>query len=392
MLACCLLASKLLREDSFFAALAVMLASTDLLFEMTGTLIYLGLEQGVLPVPPQGQFGIYVIYVLWGIVSTLRALRLLVTWRAPGAKAAAVVLVAMVLLLVYMPRTEPWEAPAEEEEDNVPTLLQEETLARQDGLLQMAIDRLSPQRVGQPDLYFLGAAPYASQPTFVAELATVRKLLDESFDTAGRSLALMNHSATLAAVPIATASNLRTSLMELGELLNPEEDVLMLFVTTHGSPEHELAFDLPPLRLKQVNPTVLARMLADSGIKWKIIVLSACYSGGFIEALKDDNSLIITAADATHQSFGCEADSDFTWFSRAYFDQALREEARSGRFSFVGAFERAKQLVAEQEKASGNEASNPQMFLGTAMQGKLKALEARLSGLAGRAPAQLAWR
>ena len=91
-----------------------------------------------------------------------------------------------------------------------------------------------------------------------------------------------------------------------------------------------------------------------------------------------ERSLIITASDATRSSFGCEATSEFTWFSRAFFDQALREEAKSGRYSFLAAFERAKQLVADQEKAAGFEPSNPQIHIGTAMREKLKELEARL--------------
>jgi len=34
----------------------------------------------------------------------------------------------------------------------------------------------------------------------------------------------------------------------------------------------------------------LARMLQDSGIKWRVVVVSACYSGGFIEPLFLDAS------------------------------------------------------------------------------------------------------
>ncbi len=121
-----------------------------------------------------------------------------------------------------------------------------------------------------------------------------------------------------------------------------------------------------------------SRRLADSGAKWKIIVLSACYSGGFIEALRDENSLINSASDVIRASFGCQATSEFTWFSRAFFDQALREEARSGRYSFLAVFEQAKQRVVDQEKAAGFEPSNLQMHIGTAMRDKRKVLEARL--------------
>ncbi len=382
----CLAASRLLRDGSLFVAFAVMLASADLLFELVGSLIYLCLEGQWLPLPPQAQFGLYGLYVLWVMVTGLRVQLLLAPWRAPGAKAVALLSVSMVLLLLYIPRQEPWMAAPPADQERQVSLLQEEVFHAQDGLLGRDLDRLSAQRPGETDLYFLGVAPYGLQDTFVRELSAVRKLLEESFDTVGRSLSLINHPGTLKAAPLATATNLRMALTELGETLNVQEDVLMLFLTTHGSAGHELSFELPPLQLQQVNPTALARMLADSGIKWKIIVISACYSGGFVEALKDDNTLILTAAEATHTSFGCETGSDFTWFSKAYFDQALREQVKQGGYSFTAAFDRAKVLVAEREKEAGFEPSNPQMHLGNAMREKLKELEARLAQRAPVAP------
>jgi hypothetical protein len=122
-------------------------------------------------------------------------------------------------------------------------------------------------------------------------------------------------------------------------------------------------------------------MLADSGIKWKVIVISACFSGGFIEPLKDDNTLIITAADAFHSSFGCDYDSDYTWFSQALYDEALRDT-----FSFVEAFDAAKKTVGDRERAEGIPPSNPQMFAGDAMKKKLAALEKRLAARAAEQP------
>jgi hypothetical protein len=126
------------------------------------------------------------------------------------------------------------------------------------------------------------------------------------------------------------------------------------------------------MQLQQLTPTALARVLNDSGIKWKIIVISACFSGGFIEPLKDDHTLIITAADDSHQSFGCAYDSDFTWFSKAYFDQALRST-----FSFTEAFGLARTAITEREQGRGLGASNPQMVVGAAMKGKLESLARR---------------
>src|SRR5436190_1173966 len=108
-------------------------------------------------------------------------------------------------------------------------------------------------------------------------------------------------------------------------VLNTEEDIVLLHIATHGDNDHRLVLDLPPLELAQLTPSALARMLADSGIRWKVIVISACFSGGYIEPLKDDNTLIITSADAFHSSFGCDYESDYTWFRQAFYDEALRD-------------------------------------------------------------------
>jgi hypothetical protein len=374
-----LVVAHLLRDPSLLTALAIMLVSTDTLFEIAGTVIFLAFEAGWLAALPSARFGIYAAYLVWVAASAVRAQLLLVPWRSRGSWAAAAVLIAVVFAFAYVPRDEPWVADSDEDKEQPAEILNENAFHLQGDMLAREFEKLALQRPGVEDLYFLGVAPYASQDTFALELSKVKALMDESFDTRERSIALVNHRATLAQAPIATATNLRTALTQFGEIMNPEEDVLFLFITTHGSSSHELSFDWPPLRLQQVNPTSLARMLADSGIKWKVIVISACYSGGFIEALRDSNTAIITAADATHTSFGCEASSDFTWFSRALFDEALRAGAHQGRFSFAEAFARAQVSIIAREKQAGFEPSNPQMVVGNAMQEKLKSLEQRLA-------------
>ena len=120
-------------------------------------------------------------------------------------------------------------------------------------------------------------------------------------------------------------------------MLDPDEDVLFLYLTSHGSEDHRLAMQFWPLQLDDIDPRMLKQMLDESGIKWRVIVISACYSGGFVEPLKDDHTMIVTAADAFHQSFGCGSTSDFTYFAKAYFDEALR-----GTHSFQAAFDQAR--------------------------------------------------
>jgi hypothetical protein len=117
---------------------------------------------------------------------------------------------------------------------------------------------------------------------------------------------------------------------------------------------------------------MLKTALDESGIKWRVIVISACYAGGFVDPLKDDYTLIITASDATHQSFGCSNEADFTYFGQAYFD-ALQND-----YSFINAFAAAKSSIEKRENAENKEASNPQMHEGAGIRRKLEQLETRL--------------
>jgi hypothetical protein len=184
---------------------------------------------------------------------------------------------------------------------------------------------------------------------------------------------LINNPNTMLDTPFATVSNLRATLSEIGDIINPDEDVVMLYLSSHGTKDHKLSIEFPPLQLDSLSPQVLKQMLDDAGIKWRIIVVSACYSGGFIEPLKDERTLIITASAADRTSFGCGAESAATYFGDALFQQALRFED-----SFLKAFEDAKKIIAERERAEKRTPSNPQLFVGRSMAQKLPRLEAEL--------------
>jgi hypothetical protein len=114
-------------------------------------------------------------------------------------------------------------------------------------------------------------------------------------------------------------------------------------------------------------------MLDGAGIKWRIIVVSACYSGGFIDPLKDEYTLIMTASAADRTSFGCGSESDATYFGDALFGHAFRVED-----SFVKAFAEAKARIEARERAEELRPSEPQLFVGQAMAAKLPKLEAEL--------------
>jgi hypothetical protein len=324
---------------------------------------------------PVLQFAVYLVYLLWVLAVSLRALWVAAGWhRRQFVQGSALLIVLSLLLLNYMPRTELWTAYRDlgSEATQYP-ILREELFHAQDGLLDESLAALQPQRAGTVDLYFVGFAPHGTQDVFGNELRTVSRLMRERFDAGGRSLLLSNGPATLGTLPIASATNLRAALEQVGELMDADEDILFLYISTHGSENGELSVELPPLELTQIRPAALARMLHSSGIKWKVVVISACFSGSFIEPLRDDNTLIVTATDERNQSFGCDNGGDLTWFGKAYFDEALR-----GTRSFTEAFELARAAVAQREREQKLAPSNPQIYVGAAMRDKLRGLEARL--------------
>ena len=255
-----------------------------------------------------------------------------------------------------------------------PSPASEAALAAQPQLLADAIDGLDNERPGLTDLYFVGFAPYAAEDVFRKDMEVARDLFDDRFDTDGRSIVLINNPRTVLDEPLATVSNLRETLKAIGAGIDSDDDVVMLYLEGHGSADRKLAAEFPPLELDPLTPESLRDMLDDAGIKWRIIVVSACYSGAWIDRLKDEYTLIMTASAANRRSFGCGTGSDATYFGDALFQHALRFED-----SFVKAFEQARERIAERERTEQvSPPSEPQLHVGTEMAAKLPKLEAAL--------------
>ena len=304
--------------------------------------------------------------LLWLALVTalqMRAVRLWVPLGFLRRAAVELLLVGVLIFQLWLPQQDAWIADAPEADASVlDTGGHEALLYQQRGVLDGKLDAMQAQRPDVSDLYFVGFAGYGWQDVFMKEMNTVRALFDSRFDTRGRSLALLNSTQTQSGVPIATTTALQAALAQVGRLLDPEEDVLFLFVTSHGSgnPAY-LSVDNNDLQLTQLTPARLKAALAATPIKWKVIVISACYSGSFIPALADDTTLVITASRADRNSFGCDAKNSMTEFGRAYFAEALKQTT-----SFTAAFRLASQRIDAREKAAGLTPSLPQMSIGMA--------------------------
>ncbi len=244
----------------------------------------------------------------------------------------------------------------------------------QNTLLEKTVNELIEGKPGSADLFFIGFAGDADEDVFMNEVTSARTILDENLNSFGRSLVLINNGATVETVPLANGHNLKVSIKETAKLMNIDEDMLVLFLSSHGTIDHYLLANFPPFKLNNLNADTINSALNAAGIKWRIIIISACYSGGFIEPLIDPYTLLITAANAERNSFGCGHDGQYTYFGEAYFEKGLKQTG-----SFIRAFEVAKKIIFDKENEQGYKNSEPQIRVGVEIKSKLKEYENMLS-------------
>lgn len=270
--------------------------------------------------------------------------------------AASQSLLALCLLL-----SAPLAAAVDGAADTLPAL--------QQSLLDQAFDALAPQRPDRPDLYVVGFAGDGHEDVFRNEVAYLKLLFEQRFDARNRIVTLINHADSLgdAPAPLATLDNLRTALARMGRLMDPEQDLLLLFITSHGTADHQIWLQLYPVVEASIDPEQLRAALDDAGIRNRVVVVSACYSGGFVQALRDPDTLVVTAAAEDRPSFGCGADATATYFGRAWLVEGLNRTS-----DFITAYDAATHSIAAREREDGHPPSLPQIAVGANIAHRLR--------------------
>jgi len=241
----------------------------------------------------------------------------------------------------------------------------ERALYSEDALLAATLDAVQRGDPERREVYFLGIAGDGTQRVFSREIAAFGAFLDEIAPLAGREVRLVNDRDAIGERPMATRTSIRRALQVLGRRMDREQDLLVLYASSHGSAEHELLLKNRSIGLADLPAQELAGMLRDSGIRWQAVFVSACYSGGFIDPLRSDYNFVMTAAAADKTSFGCADEADST-----YFGGALLESLRQGG-GLADVFARVREAVDSRESEKDLEASEPQLHLGEAMAAQL---------------------
>ena len=293
-----------------------------------------------------------------------------VHWR-PAVTAIVLVVAAPSVLGLLDLDTRLWvpqeQTPAEEADDADQA---EALFYDQPSRIAAAVARVAPSQPGKPGVYFVGFAGDGSQGVFRRETLYASEVFGARFGSAERSVLLINDIDDRDSYPLASVSGLEQTLKVLAARMDTEEDVLVLFLSSHGS-EDGLEVENGTLPLAQLAPEDVREALDASGIRWRVVVASACHSGVFLDALKGDTTAIVTASDAAHESFGCEDDRELTWFGEAFLKDSLEQSG-----SLQEAFHKAAGLIAQREEAEHQVHSNPQLYVGSLMQRKLAELPA----------------
>jgi hypothetical protein len=318
----------------------------------------------------------FVIFIIWYFTIVFRLIGYIYQIHLSRSLLLTLLYIVInVAPLFWIPNQPLWHGylSPDRETDGKVTLNVEDTFYAQMKMLESSGMKLLHQRPGIIDIYFLGFAGDANEDVFMNEARRARLLFDERFDTRGRSMLLVNNIKTVQIHPLANSNNLDLALNEIAARMDTGEDILFLFMTSHGSEDHKLSVSFAPMLLNDITPERIQSGLENAGIKWRVIILSACYSGAFINYLKDDYTLIITAASEDRNSFGCGHDGNFTYFGEAYFGKYLRQE-----YSFISAFNLAKEEIKRREEREERTPSQPQVFIGKEIEQKLSILVDRL--------------
>ena len=237
--------------------------------------------------------------------------------------------------------------------------------------LNDAIDAIQPQRPGTVDAYVVSIA-LDSDPVFAREAREAGTVLSRRYDSAGRTLVLAGPDGREAGLPRGSLHSLTIALARIAEVMDPAEDVLVLFTTSHGTPEG-IAYHDGDTGYGMLSPLRLRNLLGELGLERRILMLSACYSGVFVPQLATPNTALVTAASHDRTSFGCLAQNDWTFFGDAFVNNALRKPQ-----TLNAAVEEAKTAIAGWEAGRGLTPSQPQMAIGASVGRWLGDLEARM--------------
>jgi len=240
--------------------------------------------------------------------------------------------------------------------------LTESRLYNQQEILRQSLGNIIAQDPNSIDMYFLGVAGDGRQEIFRRDVELVQNLFDQQYDTEQRSLLLVNSRQMNAARPLATLASIEQSLQSLAEKMDPDQDVLFLFLSGSATRDSAFYLEQPGIELENISADKLGSLLASLAVKNKIVMVSSCFAGGFIKPLKDNGTMAIVASGKNKAIFTCGGIKASSEFTHTFFNDYFTQSA-----DFYQAFEDTRDKLATLEQQLGYAPSAPLIFRPRAM-------------------------
>ncbi|HEX6636342.1 MAG TPA: C13 family peptidase [Steroidobacteraceae bacterium] len=232
-------------------------------------------------------------------------------------------------------------------------------------LAGFAVEPAPPARV-----FFLGFAGSGAERVFAEEVKLAAQRVGERYGSSARTLLLINDRRDLTTYPLATHDNLRYALWRMGQRMDPASDVLFLVLSSHGARNAMIEVSNTGMEPVGLEPAIVERFTREAGIRLRVVVVSACFSGAFVEPLANDDTIVLTAASKSRTSFGCSDQRHLTYFGEAFFQDAL-----PGAPTLRAAFDTTRREIRARERAEHVRSSQPQSHFGPAVEARLAQIE-----------------
>jgi hypothetical protein len=232
------------------------------------------------------------------------------------------------------------------------------------------LSAIASRTPGSRNVYILSAGLWGD-PVFDNESSKAAAILARRYNAQGKTVLMSNKPVAPASPLKATPANLNEALAKLAAKMDAAEDVLIVFLTSHGNTDGAAIRDMRGLDVV-LSPQALRGALDATGVRNRVVIISACHSGVFIPALQTPTTIVMTAASKETSSFGCEPENDWTWFGDAFFQKSLAR----GR-TMMMAFREAEAQVMIWERNGRLDPSRPQISIGAEAKPFLDAIEAQ---------------
>jgi hypothetical protein len=211
-------------------------------------------------------------------------------------------------------------------------------------------------------MHYLGIAASERETVFYSEVSGAAATIGSNWNLASSQTISSSFFSKVTYPRIAEA------IRAAGDKMDKERDVLFLLVSSHGAPGGR-GIELSGGGLMTAGQ--LRSALDSAGIKNRVVLVSACYSGQFVKPLSGPTTMVITAANATNPSFGCSNSRSYTYWGDAFFNYGMAQRGRDLRSAFAV----ARTNVTAWERKDGEFPSNPQFSAGGRIAAVLAAIK-----------------